>query len=146
MFQPGHKYSVGGFRPGAGRPSKHKRDVIAQARKLCQAHITRVIKPVLKAYTELAMGCVVKKRDAKTGEIYEERIPPDPATTRHLIDKLLPDSERAIDLKVEHSPEGFYRAIAEMKQAERKEIVINPVNGKAGKRAKPKSVDETWEE
>jgi hypothetical protein len=34
---------------------------------------------------------------------------------------LLPDSEKAIDLKVDHSPEEFYRAIAEMKWAEKAE-------------------------
>ncbi len=120
-FTVGHKYAVGGFRPGAGRPSKYKRDVVAAGRKLAQQYIAKHVKPVLKAYIELAMGCVTKKRDPKTGEIYEERIPPDPATTRHLIDKLVPDSERAIDLKVEHSPEEFYRAIAEMKAAEKAE-------------------------
>ena len=44
-----------------------------------------------------------------------------PATIRHFVERLIPPARSSLDVSVEHSPEEFYRAIAEMRQAERAE-------------------------
>ena len=77
-FQKGHKLAKGGRREGAGRPT---REQAAEKESFRQA--------------------LERKREAKAGILadkYYEMALNDPATMRHLVDKVIPPME-----KVEHS-------------------------------------------
>jgi hypothetical protein len=70
-FQKGHKFAKGGKRPGAGRPSKAQ---LAERESLRQA--------------------IEREREERAGVLaarYVEMAQEDPATMRHLVDKVLPD-------------------------------------------------------
>lgn len=82
-FQPGHKLAKGGARPGAGRPKKKDIEIRKAAAELAREFIEQHAEPVLNAYLGLATGEKVGRRKFKI----------DPATTRHVVDKLLPDEQ-----------------------------------------------------
>jgi hypothetical protein len=73
-FQQGHKFAKGGKRPGAGRPSKAQ---LAERESLRQA--------------------IEREREKRAGVLaarYVEMAQEDPATMRHLVDKVLPDEQK----------------------------------------------------
>jgi hypothetical protein len=73
-FQKGHKFAKGGKRPGAGRPSKAQ---LAERESLRQA--------------------IEREREERAGVLaarYVEMAQEDPATMRHLVDKVLPDEQK----------------------------------------------------
>jgi hypothetical protein len=70
-FQQGHKFAKGGKRPGAGRPSKAQ---LAERESLRQA--------------------IEREREERASVLaarYVEMAQEDPATMRHLVDKVMPD-------------------------------------------------------
>jgi hypothetical protein len=84
-FQPGHKLAKGGARPGAGRKPKNHEVVKQAAAVLARQYIELHIEPVLKTYLDLA----------QSGN--------DSATTRHYVDKLLPndhDTDRDAPIQI----------------------------------------------
>jgi hypothetical protein len=74
-FEKGHKFATGGKREGAGRPSGKELKEIKSAADKARAK--------LEASAGAIMGCYVGL--ASSGN--------DPATTRHAVDKLLPDEK-----------------------------------------------------
>ena len=97
FFKPGksqnHLRGKGGQRAGAGRPSKRKKEIRKEAAEIARKYLEAHIKPVLAAYGQLAAGKRVRYKDVKTGEIVHLQVDPDPSTTRHFIDKMVPSKE-----------------------------------------------------
>ncbi len=109
-FKPGreqnHLRGQGGKRDGAGRPSKRKKEIRKEAAEIARKYLEAHIKPVLAAYGQLAAGKRVRYKDVKTGEIVHLQVDPDPSTTRHYIDKLVPPKEK-VDIDLSGSVEIF---------------------------------------
>lgn len=72
-FQPGHKLAKGGKRPGAGRPRLEAAEIKKTAAELARAYLDKHGARVMETYIQLATKGL------------------DPATTRHAVDKLIPD-------------------------------------------------------
>lgn len=89
MFEPGNKLAKGGRREGAGRRPKVQADINKAAAQLARLYIAENIKPVLDNYKKLAMGWM-ERRYSPDGEPYSAFCY-DGATTRHFVDKVLPD-------------------------------------------------------
>ncbi|MDH3444435.1 MAG: hypothetical protein OEN50_10960 [Deltaproteobacteria bacterium] len=94
FFPKGHKFAPGDARPGAGRKSRFRKTVEAEAKKLAEDYIAAHIEPVLEAYFKLGAGWYRRRFDKKTGKYYQEYVPPDAATSRHWIDKFIPPIQR----------------------------------------------------
>jgi hypothetical protein len=81
----------GGKKPGAGRP---KGDPVKKAAaQIAREYIEQHIQPLMETYVGLAAGQIVKRISEAGEESFELKV--DPATTRHAIDKLLPDDHNA---------------------------------------------------
>jgi hypothetical protein len=79
----------GGKKPGAGRP---KGDPVKKAAaQIARDFIERSVIPIMETYLGLAAGQVVKRITETGEETFELKV--DPATTRHAIDKLLPNEQ-----------------------------------------------------
>ena len=76
-FHVGNKHGRGGRRPGAGRPTKEQ---AAQKESLRQA-IERKREELANAFSNAYLGMALN----------------DPATMRHLVDKLIPDAKQERD-------------------------------------------------
>lgn len=73
MFQKGHKLAPGGKREGAGRPRKGELQALKTAADRARARLESSAHKIMGTYIHLAtMG-------------------KDPATTRHAVDKLIPE-------------------------------------------------------
>jgi len=103
-FQKGHKLAKGGKRnPPGGRPSKRKLEIHKEAGVIAREFIESHVDPILKTYLGLAAGRVVKTRKGKF------RLLVDPPTTRHAVDKLLPELDaskiqRPIAIQIQKRP------------------------------------------
>jgi len=100
-FQKGHKLAPGGKRPNAGRKGKTKLEIHKEAGVIAREFIESHVDPILKTYLGLAAGRVVKTRKGKF------RLLVDPPTTRHAVDKLLPEFDatkiqRPIAIQIVH--------------------------------------------
>jgi hypothetical protein len=87
-FEKGNKLGKGGPR-GGGRPSKTKQEIKRAAAEIARDYIEASVKPVVQTYFQLAHGRLVNKWHE--GKIAGQEFEADAATTRHFIDKLLPD-------------------------------------------------------
>ncbi len=109
-FQKGNKFSPGGKigNRGGGRKSKFTKEVEAAGEEYARKYLlTKArVQPVLRAYSQLAAGKTKKFVDAETGEIVHLQIDPDPSTTRHYVDKLVPPKEK-VDVDLIGSVEIF---------------------------------------
>jgi len=90
-FQPGHKLAKGGKREGAGRKRKDHEAVELAAAVVARKFIEANVKPVLDNYLKLAQGYTETRYTAE-GQAYQVFVPDGP-TTRHFVDKLLPDEK-----------------------------------------------------
>ena len=88
-FQVGNTY--GGKRENSGRPPKIKKEIEKAAAEIAREFINRSVKPVMATYFQLAHGRIVNKWHE--GEIVGKEFEADAATTRHFVDKLLPDEQ-----------------------------------------------------
>jgi hypothetical protein len=88
-FQVGNTY--GGKRKNSGRPPKIKKEIQKAAAEIAREYINRSVKPVMATYFQLAHGRIVNKWHE--GKIVGEEFEADAATTRHFVDKLLPDEQ-----------------------------------------------------
>lgn len=93
-FQKGHKLAKGGKREGAGRPKARDIEVREEAAKVARRYIEAHVDPVLQNYLKLAKGWQ-ETRFTLSGDSYEI-FKYDGQTTRHFIDKILPDEQRTI--------------------------------------------------
>jgi hypothetical protein len=103
VFEPGNKLAKGGKRKNAGRPPKNRAEVKKAAQVIAREFIEENVKPVLDNYLKLAKG-YYETRYTQEGQAYEVFVPDGP-TTRHFVDKLLPeiksdDSTRPIAIQV----------------------------------------------
>ena len=81
----------GGARPGAGRPKKAYIETKKAAKDIARAYIEASIKPVLHTYFQLAHGRMVNKYHE--GKVVGQEFEADAPTTRHFIDKVLPEEK-----------------------------------------------------
>ena len=91
-FQKGIKLpGQGGYRKNAGRKSEVHREITKKAAEIARDYIERSVKPVMATYFQLAHGRYVNKwhEGVRVGVEFEA----DPATTRHFVDKILPDEQ-----------------------------------------------------
>jgi hypothetical protein len=88
-FQVGNTY--GGKRKNSGRPPKIKKEIQKAAAEIAREYINRSVKPVMATYFQLAHGRIVNKWHE--GKIVGEEFEADAATTRHFVDKILPDEQ-----------------------------------------------------
>jgi len=84
-FKRGNKH--GGKRANAGRKSKTDLEIQKEAGVIAREFIEAHVDPILKTYLGLAAGQVVK---TKKGNF---KLFVDPPTTRHAIDKLIPNED-----------------------------------------------------
>ena len=113
-FQKGNKLAPGGARPNSGPKSKERHEIEQTASEIAYRYIETSVKPVMHTYFQLAHGRLVNKWH--DGEIVGQEFEADAATTRHFVDKLLPEVKPnehsrpvAIQIIVEaqgHSPNG----------------------------------------
>lgn len=99
-FQRGHKLAKGGKRPGAGRKRKEEVAIRKAAAQVAKEYIEASVKPVMHTYFQLAHGRLVNKYHE--GAIVGQEFEADAATTRHFVDKLLPEMK----------PDGQERPVA----------------------------------
>ena len=92
-FQKGNKIGRGngGAKPGAGRKTKAWHHGNAIAKDIAKAYIEASIKPVLHQYYQLAAGRMVNKYHE--GKVVGQEFEADAPTTRHFIDKVLPEEK-----------------------------------------------------
>ena len=81
----------GGKRNGAGRPSLKKIEIKKEAAVIAREFIEANVQPFLKAYKQLASGRWVNYHNRETGKLIYREWEADAPTTRHAIDKLLPE-------------------------------------------------------
>jgi len=81
----------GGAKPGAGRKPNKERQIKQQAADIARAFIEENVKPVLDNYLKLAKG-YYETRYTALGTEYDVFVP-DGATTRHFVNKILPDEQ-----------------------------------------------------
>jgi hypothetical protein len=89
-FQVGNTY--GGKRENSGRPPKIKKEIEKAAAEIAREFINRSVKPVMATYFQLAHGRLVNKYHE--GLIVGQEFEADAPTTRHFVDKLLPDEQQ----------------------------------------------------
>jgi hypothetical protein len=90
-FEPGNKLAKGGKRKGAGRPPKAAEQIEQRAADIAREFIESNVKPVLNNYFRLANGWL-ETRYSENGTEYDTFCYDGP-TTRHFIDKVLPDEQ-----------------------------------------------------
>jgi len=95
----------GGAKPGAGRKPKRELQIKKAAAVIAREFIEQNIQPVLDTYLGLAAGKVVERNTKKGKQVF--RLLVDPPTTRHVIDKLLPEikpdaNTRPIAIQIVH--------------------------------------------
>ena len=91
-FEKGNKFAKGGKRnPPGGRPTKQQVEIKKAAREIAREYIEKNVQPILETYLGLAAGKVVKRIAEDGAKTFELSV--DPPTTRHAIDKLLPDEQ-----------------------------------------------------
>ena len=91
-FQKGNKFSKGGSKGNkGGRPSKEQQEIKKAAAEIAREYIEKNVQPILETYLGLAAGKVVKRIAEDGAKTFELSV--DPPTTRHAIDKLLPDEQ-----------------------------------------------------
>lgn len=89
-FQKGNKLSRGGkIGNKGGRPSRETKRNLQTAAEIARAYIEKHVQPVLDNYLKLARGWE-EARFSNSGDAYTAFCY-DGATTRHFIDKLLPE-------------------------------------------------------
>jgi hypothetical protein len=93
-FQKGHSY--GGAKPGAGRKPKKELEIKQAAAEIAKGFIEKNIKPVLDNYLRLANGWL-ETRYSENGTEYDTFVYDGP-TTRHFVDKVLPNVEKQAPL------------------------------------------------
>ena len=81
----------GGYRKNAGRKSAKEVEILKTAGEVARDYIERSVKPVMATYFQLAHGRYVNKYSE--GKLYAVEFEADAATTRHFVDKLLPDGQ-----------------------------------------------------
>lgn len=99
-FKKGNKLAKGGRRKGAGRKPDNFVQVQKAAADIAREYIEASVKPVMHTYFQLAHGRLVNKYHE--GQIVGQEFEADAPTTRHFIDKLLPEIK----------PDGATRPIA----------------------------------
>lgn len=94
-FEKGNKLAKGGKRPGAGRPKQvtSANEIKKRAAEIARDYIEASVKPVMATYFQLAHGRMVNKWH--DGKIVGAEFEADASTTRHFVDKLLPDEINA---------------------------------------------------
>ena len=109
-FQQGHKFAKGGKRPGAGRPSKAQ---LAERESL-RAAIERKREELANAFSNAYLGMALS----------------DPATMRHLVDKLIPDAKQERDEQQRPVQITFLQFTNDSSQLPAKEVsmAIEPVS------------------
>lgn len=90
-FEPGNTLAKGGKREGAGRKKQTDVDIKRAAAVLAKDFIDKHARPVLDNYLKLAQG-YYEPRYTALGQEYQVFVPDGP-TTRHFIDKLIPDDK-----------------------------------------------------
>src|SRR5215470_10000327 len=91
-FQKGNRFSKGGTRGNkGGRPSKEQREIKKAAAEIAREFIEKNVQPILETYLGLAAGKVVERIAEDGTKTFKLSV--DPPTTRHAIDKLLPDKQ-----------------------------------------------------
>src|SRR5215475_13939410 len=91
-FQKGNKFSKGGTKDNkGGRPTNQQKEIKKAAREIAREYIEKNVQPILETYLGLAAGKVVKRIAEDGAKSFELSV--DPPTTRHAIDKLLPDEQ-----------------------------------------------------
>ena len=91
---PDPRRAPGGFRAGAGRPTRAEVRGLEKAKIRLERYLARKIGKIGKTYFALAAGEVV---ETEKGAI---KLAVDPPTTRHAIERLLPAARQEIDLSV----------------------------------------------
>lgn len=81
----------GGKRKGAGRKRKQVVQIQKAAAVIAREYIEACVKPVMATYFQLAHGRLVNQYHE--GKIIGQEFEADPGTTRHFVDKLLPDEQ-----------------------------------------------------
>ena len=79
-------------KPGAGRPTKEKQKIKRLAAEMTRKYIEDRLKPIMDVYLGLAGGTVVKVGKRKF------KLEVDPATTRDVIAKFVPDAVRSVHI------------------------------------------------
>src|SRR5215813_12227060 len=91
-FEKGNRAAKGGRRGNkGGRPSKEQQEIKKAAAEIAREYIEKNVQPILETYLGLAAGKVVKRIAEDGAKTFELSV--DPPTTRHAIDKLLPDEQ-----------------------------------------------------
>src|SRR5262245_38833449 len=101
-FQKGNKFSKGGTKGNkGGRPTNQQQEIKKAAREIAREYIEKNVQPILETYVGLAAGKVVDRIGKDGTKTFELAV--DPPTTRHAIDKLLPDKqmESSQQIKIE---------------------------------------------
>lgn len=88
-FQPGNQLHHTRRVKSGGRPPKSKREIKKAAAVIAREFIEEHIRPVLDNYLKLAKG-YTETRYTQEGQSYEVFVPDGP-TTRHFVDKILPE-------------------------------------------------------
>ena len=91
-FHKRNKFSKGGTKGNkGGRPTNQQQEIKKVAREIAREYIEKNVQPILETYLGLAAGKVVKRIAEDGAKTFELSV--DPPTTRHAIDKLLPDEQ-----------------------------------------------------
>ena len=122
-FEPGNKLAKGGKRKGAGRPPKYAPLIQQTASEIARAFIEQHVTPVLDTYLALAAGQVVERPTTNGKKKFALSV--DPATTRHYVDKILPDT----DGKEPSSGNTFIQFVFGASDGERHSIDVGLHNG-----------------
>ncbi|MDP2604572.1 MAG: hypothetical protein Q8S00_18600 [Deltaproteobacteria bacterium] len=97
-FEKGNKRGKGGRRdPAGGRPTGEQTKVKKLVHELAGDYIEKNIQPVLETYHRLAVGKLLEFT-TKKGKKVKFKLHVDPATTRHWIDKLVPNARQEINV------------------------------------------------
>ena len=104
-FKRGHKLARGGKRTNAGRKPKTDVEIHKEAGVIAQEYIEAHIDPLLETYIGLAAGVVVERTTPEGVKEFVLHV--DPATTRHAVDKILPEidaskNQRPIAIQIIH--------------------------------------------
>lgn len=117
-FQKGHKFAKGGKRnPPGGRPTKEQKEIERKAADLAREYIERSVKPVMHSYFQLAHGRLVNKYHE--GVIIGQEFEVDAPTTRHFVDKLVPEAAKTLEVKGQIGIDDLLIRAAERKHGSR---------------------------
>lgn len=94
-FQKGHKFFGKGGNHGGGRPKTQEVEIKKAAAVLAREYIEASVKPVMATYFQLAHGRYVNKYHE--GKIVGQEFEADAGTTRHFVDKILPDDQPSLN-------------------------------------------------